>query len=340
MATIIDVANRAGVSIKTVSRVMNNAKNVRASTADRVHQAIRELNYEPSTAARELRSGRSRFIGMLFSDPSSGFQAKLHHAALQACSDAGYFLAAGLFDETAPDWRQQFADFQRRTRAESVVLVPPLCDSEDLQQELADHNIIAVNIAPSQPYDHAHTVRMDDHGAAVEITQHLLDLGHTRLGHLSGPAGHTASVQRRAGFEEAIAAHPSAQLREDWILPGQFKFKEAVASAEIMLKSDDRPTAIFAANDETAAAVCFAANRLGLRVPDDLSVVGFDDVPMATTLWPPLTTIAQPFDAMAQAVVELISNTPVEPGQSWSPQTLTLDHKLQVRESTAKPANL
>lgn len=337
MSTIIDVAKRAGVSIKTVSRVMNNAKNVRAGTANRVREAIQELNYQPSTAARELRSGRSRFIGMLFSDPSSGFQAKLHHAALEACSNAGYFLAAGLFDETAPDWRQQFTDFRRRTRSDNVVLVPPLCDSEELQQELASHDIAAVAISPSEPFAHAHTVRMDDYGAAREITQHLLDLGHTRLGHLSGPPGHTASVQRRAGFEDVIKAHPSAKVRKDWIKPGLFRFKEAVVSAEAMLSSADRPTAIFAANDDTAAAVCFTAARLGLRVPDDLSVAGFDDVPIATTMWPPLTTIAQPFDAMARAIVDLISGTPVGPGQTWEPTIRTIEHTLRVRSSTAAP---
>lgn len=337
MATIIDVANRAGVSIKTVSRVMNNANNVRANTAERVRDAIRELNYQPSTAARELRSGRSRFIGMLFSDPSSGFQAKLHHAALEACSQAGYFLAAGLFDESSPDWSQQFKDFQRRTRSDNVVLVPPLCDSKELQQELSSHEIAAVVISPSASFADAHTVRMDDYGAAREITQHLLDLGHTRLGHLTGPVGHTASVQRRAGFEDAIKDHPSAEVREDWIKPGQFRFKEAVASAEAMLSGSDRPTAIFAANDDTAAAVCFTAARLGLRVPDDLSVAGFDDVPIATTMWPPLTTIAQPFDAMAKAMVELISETPTGPGQSWEPRTMTIGHELKVRASTAPP---
>ncbi len=337
MTTIIDVAKRAGVSIKTVSRVMNNAENVRPATAERVRQAMAELNYQPSTAARELRSGRSRFIGMLFSDPSSGFQARLHHAALKACAEAGYFLAAGLFDESDPDWRRQFSDFRRKTRADSLVLVPPLCDSEELQQELAEHRVAAVTIAPSKPSAYAHTVRMDDYGAAREITEHLLDLGHVRLGHLSGPAGHTASSQRRAGFEDAIRAHGRAQVREDWILPGLFRFKEAIASAEQMLEGPERPTAIFAANDETAAAVCFTAGRMGLRVPEDLSVAGFDDVPIATTLWPPLTTIAQPFDAMARAVVELISQTPTDPGVSWTPQTRTLEHALKIRASTAPP---
>lgn len=340
MATIIDVANKAGVSIKTVSRVMNNAENVRAGTAERVREAIRELNYHPSTAARELRSGRSRFIGMLFSDPSSGFQARLHHAALAACSEQGYFLAAGLFDETASDWRRQFEDFRRRSRSDNVVLVPPLCDSEELQQEVAGHGMAAVAVSPSRAYAHAHTVRMDDYGAAREITQHLLDLGHTRLGHLTGPAGHTASVQRRAGFEDAIRDHPTATVREEWIKPGQFRFKEAVASAEAMLSGPDRPTAVFAANDDTAAAVCFTAVRLGLRVPADLSVAGFDDVPIATTMWPPLTTIAQPFEAMAAAFVKLISETPTGVGQAWEPKTLTIGHELRVRASTAPPGGV
>ena len=337
MATIIDVAARAGVSIKTVSRVMNNAANVRAKTAERVRDAMQALNYSPSTAARELRSGRSRSIGMLFSDPSSGFQARLHHAALQACSEAGFFLAAGLFDEADADWRSQIAQFRRRTRVESMVLVPPLCDSEELQQELAEHNVAAVVIAPSAPAMNAHTVRMDDYGAAKEITRHLLNLGHQRIGHLSGPPGHNASVQRQAGFIDALREHDGVRLREDWILPGLFKFKEAAASAERMLSGLDRPTAIFAANDDSAAAVCFTAGRMGLRVPDDLSVAGFDDVPIATTIWPPLTTIAQPFDAMARETVRLIASTPSDRGPDWRGETRTLAHALKIRESTSRP---
>lgn len=337
MATIIDVAKQAGVSIKTVSRVMNNASNVRQATADRVREAMSALNYAPSKAARELRSGRSRSIGMLFSDPSSGFQAKLHHGALLACNATGYFLAAGLIDEHSDDWRVQLADFLRRTRVDSLVLAPPLCDSAELHEELAQHDVTCVVISPSRPVPQTHTIRMDDHKAAREITEHLLELGHTRLGHLTGPADHVASRQRQAGFIEAIDAHPHAYTRQDWIQPGLFRFKDAVVSAEQILSSDDRPTAIFAANDETAAAVCFAAGRMGLRAPEDLSVVGFDDAPIATTLWPPLTTIAQPFDAMAEEMVRLIAEHPHVQSPDWKGETRTLAHQLKIRASTAPP---
>ncbi|MCR9129901.1 MAG: LacI family DNA-binding transcriptional regulator [Alphaproteobacteria bacterium] len=339
MATIIDVAQQAGVSVKTVSRVLNNESNVREKTAERVRAAMKALDYTPSTAARELRSGRSRSIGMLFSDPSSGFQARLHHAALTACSDAGYFLAAGIFDETAENWRRQLAEFLARTRVDNMVLVPPLCDSDDLLQELVDHEVATVLISPSHAPEGAHVVRMDDYGAAREITDHLLALGHTRLGHLTGPKGHVASADRERGFLDAIRADGRAQVREDWIRPGLFRFKEAVAAAESMLGGVDRPTAIFAANDETAAAVCFAAGRMGLRVPDDLSVAGFDDAPIATTVWPPLTTIAQPFDAMAEAMVTLIGETPLQGEARWCGKTLTLPHALRPRASTSAPAS-
>jgi LacI family transcriptional regulator len=337
MATIIDVARHAGVSIKTVSRVLNNAANVRAATAERVRAAMHALDYTPSTAARELRTGRSRSIGMLFSDPSSGFQARLHHAALTASGDAGYFLAAGIFDETQENWRRQLADFLARTRVDNMVLVPPLCDSEDLLQELSEHRIATVLISPSRAPDDAHVVRMDDYGAAREITEHLLSLGHRRLAHLSGPEGHAASIERQRGFLDAIKADGRAEAREDWIRPGLFRFKEAVAAAEVMLSGDDRPTAVFGANDDTAAAVCFAAGHMGLRVPDDLSVVGFDDAPIATTVWPPLTTIAQPFDAMAEAMVRLIDETPARHDSNWHGKHLTLPHALRVRASTAPP---
>lgn len=337
VATIIDVAKRAGVSIKTVSRVLNNAANVRTKTAERVREAMTALDYTPSMAARELRSGRSRSIGMLFSDPSSGFQARLHHAALTACSRAGYFLAAGIFDEAETDWGRQIADFLARTRVESMILAPPLCDSLALHEELAAHDVVTVLISPSREAAYAHTVRMDDYGAAREITQHLLDLGHVRLGHLTGPEDHVASGHRRRGFVDAICSDERVALREDWILPGLFRFKDAVVSAERVLTGADRPTAIFAANDETAAAVCFAAGRLGLRVPDDLSVAGFDDTPIATTVWPPLTTIAQPFDAMAEAMVALIADTPSPREADWRGEIRQLPHALRVRASTAPP---
>lgn len=337
MANIFDVAKKAGVSIKTVSRVMNNAESVRESTRERVREAMAELDYNPSHAARELRSGRSRSIGMLFGEPGSGFQARFHHAALRACDDAGYFLAGGLFDETADDWDKQLSAFIARTRVQNMILVPPLCDSHILHERLIERGVSFVLISPSKHIADAPSIGMDDFGASREITQHLLDLGHRRIGHLSGAPEHVASTLRQGGFEAAIAAHPDAELQPQCVRQGYFAFERALESAEQLLSSPDRPTAIYAANDEMAAAVYFTANRLGLRVPEDLSVVGFDDIPLATTMWPPLTTIAQPYEAMTEAAVGKLMEAVNKSSASAKSEVITLEHSLRVRQSTAAP---
>jgi LacI family transcriptional regulator len=337
MATIFDVAELAGVSIKTVSRVMNEEPSVRPRTRERVLAAIRELDYKPSSAARELRSGRSRSIGMLFGDPSSGFQSRLHHAALQACNNAGYFLAAGLFNEEADDWEEQVRAFLARTRVESMILVPPLCGSTVLHDHLAGKGIAFALISPSRPVPGAYSICMDDRGAAREITNHLIALGHRRIGHITGPPNHVATRLRREGFEDALVSNGIALPGNDWVQPGLFRFKEALQCAERMLTGSRRPTAIFAANDEMAAAVCFTANRLGLRVPDDLSVAGFDDVAIATTIWPPLTTIAQPYDAMADAAVHRLTQSPSRVEQNDDQKLIVLDYEFRPRSSTAPP---
>jgi LacI family transcriptional regulator len=246
-----------------------------------------------------------------------------------------FFLAAGLFDETGMNWRAQLEDFLSRTRANAMVLVPPLCDSQELLEELAQREIPTVLISPSHTSPPAHSVGMDDYAAAREITRHLIGLGHRRIGHLSGPDDHVASSRRRQGFIDAMTEDQRAELRQDWILPGLFRFKDALGAAEAMLSSPDRPTAIFAANDDTAAAVCFTAGRMGLQVPEDLSVAGFDDAPIATTVWPPLTTIAQPFDAMAEKIVALLTHEH-EPKPDREAAHI-LGHELKLRGSTAQP---
>ena len=339
MATIFDVADLAGVSIKTVSRVLNGSTSVRATTIEKVRAAMSELDYRPSSAARELRKGKSNAIGMLFGDPSSGFQSRLHHAALQACNDAGYFLTAGLFREEEDNWDEQLTQFLNRTSIEKMILVPPLCGSTALHDRLIEQGASFVLVSPSRAVAVAHAGCMDDRRAAREITEHLLDLGHRRIAHITGPSDHAATRLRREGFEDAMRAVGDAALRPDWIQPGLFRFKPALECARQILAGPDRPTAIFAANDEMAAAVCFAANSLGLRVPDDLSVVGFDDVAIATTMWPPLTTVAQPYAQMARESVRLLTEVGPPGDAGEAAEKITIDHALKVRQSTAALAD-
>ncbi|MBR9825296.1 MAG: LacI family transcriptional regulator [Alphaproteobacteria bacterium] len=340
MANIFDVAKQAGVSVKTVSRVMNEADKVRKSTRERVEAVMAELNYNPSHAARELRSARSRSIGMLFGDPGSGFQARFHHAALSACDKAGYFLAAGLFDETSPDWERQLTAFLARTRVKNMILVPPLSGADALHRRLEAEGISYVLVSPSHNDGQAPSVGMDDFAAAYEVTRHLLDLGHRRIGHISGALDHISSKQRQEGFVAALREEGSELIRPDWVRCGMFVFAHALKAADDLLVPEDRPTAIFASNDEMAAAVYFTANRLGLRVPQDLSVVGFDDVAIATTIWPTLTTIAQPYEAMSEAAVQQLAALDSGAELPESGRVITLDYEFKLRNSTSPPVTV
>lgn len=332
MATIEDVAQRAGVSIKTVSRVLNNYQHVSPRTREKVRSAISALDYSPNAAARQMRSGEAPSIGMLFGDPESGYQSKLNHAMLKACSAYGRYLAVELFDEHSEEWVSRVEQFIDRTRVRRIVLVPPLCDHSGLHQLMRDREISFVLISPSRPIAGAYSVSIDDRLAAMEMTRHLLDLGHTRIAHIAGHNDHVATLLRRLGFEDA---HRQAGLTvdENLIGTGHFSYRKSMPVAERLLSLDDRPTAIFAANDTMALAAIMTANRMGLRVPEDIAVAGFDDIPMSGTIWPGLTTVAQPFDQIAMSAVDLLS----QDDQSARRTHDILPHRLIVRESTRAP---
>lgn len=332
MATINEVAEYAKVSVKTVSRVLNDYEHISAKTRKKVEDAMKALNYAPSSIARQMRTGDSLSIGMLYGDPSSGYQARLNHAVLKACSDARRYLAVEFFDESSSRWRQQVEAFLDRTQVQNMILVPPMCDASDLHALLKERNIKFVLISPSSPLSGASSIYIDDRAAAMEITQHLLDLGHRRIGHISGDTGHVATLLRLQGYQAAIERYADAEVDHSIILSGRFKFKDALECAHKMLESKNRPTAIFAANDEMAAAVIMVASRLGLDVPGDLSVVGFDNTHISEIIWPALTTIAQPFEQIGIEAVRLVSGG----ANTDSSESLTkvLPHTLLVRDST------
>lgn len=340
MPTIIDVAKKAGVSIKTVSRVMNNQTNVRDSTRQRVHLAMEQLDYSPSDAARQLRTGKSLAIGMLYSDPSSGYQSRLNHAMMQACSGAGRYLVVGLFEEKGGSWQDQLEAFIDRTKVNNIVLVPPMCDSSILQEYLFKRGIQFVLMSPSHTAPGLSAVSMDDQLAAREMTQYLLDLGHRRIGHIAGHPAHIASFLRRQGYEEAIVSAGLPRPGDDLVGDGKFDFRLALASAEKMLSQKNRPTAIFAASDDMAAAVFMAAGRLGLSIPEDISIVGFDDVSIAQTIWPALTTVAQPFDAMAAECIRILRGAASAGQEASRADLVVVPHEIVVRNSCAAPPAL
>ena len=298
--TIVDVAKRAGVSIKTVSRVMNQEPTVHPETRALVLSVVAELNYRPQLSARSLAGARSFLIGLLYYEPSAAFVAGVQRGATLRCREAGRHLVVESLSSESADLVGQLEAMIAALRPDGMILTPPLCDHPDVLAALREHGTPTVLISPTTDHGLAR-VGMDDALAAEELTRLLLGLGHRRIAFVQG--NQSASERRRAGFERALRAEglaPDPAL----VLPGTFDFESGVAAAHHLLALPQPPSAVFAANDDMALGVFAAAQRQGLSVPRDLSVVGFDDSRAATLVWPPLTTVRQPLAEMAMAAVD------------------------------------
>jgi LacI family transcriptional regulator len=333
MPTIHDVALRAGVSPKTVSRVLNDHSSVSRKTRDLVQGAMRALGYQPSVAARRLRGQGGFSVGALMGDPSSGYQSRFHHAMLVACMETGRHLTVELFEGPTPGWQDRIRTFLNDSGVREMILLPPLCDFGPLKHLLREHGVRCVLVTPSSPDPTFPAVVMDDRAAAREVVEHLFELGHRRIGHIAGHPDHAASTLRRSGYLEAFAAQGMERPEPQLIAQGDFMFRSGVEAAKILLDTPEPPTAIFAANDEMAAATCMEAQRRGLRIPADLSVVGFDDAPIASAIWPTLTTIRQPFEEMSMRAMQAFAAMGASSTDAANAPQLT-QHRLIVRESS------
>ena len=322
--TIVDVARMAGVSIKTVSRVVNVEAGVHEETRVRVQEAVQRLNYRPKLSARSLAGARSFLIGLFYYDPQASYAGNVQRGATRACRAAGYHLLVESLDREAQDINDQVQRSLVALRPDGVILTPPLCDNEDVLATLAASNTPVVRLSP-RDYRGVH-VRIDDRLAAEELTRLLIGLGHERIGFLGGPEDQIASERRYEGFVSALGA---ARLKPFWVGQGDFTFDTGVQAAHQLHGLAERPTAVFAANDYMALGLIAGAESLGLSIPGDLSVVGFDDAPAATLVWPSLTTVRQPLEQMAELAVQLLL---APSGQAVS---CVLPHEIQVRASTA-----
>lgn len=332
--TIKRVAELAGVSMMTVSRVLNEGASVRESTRKRVMEAVAELGYRPNISARSLAGSRSYLIGLLYDNPSAAYISELLIGALNSCRAAGYHLVVEACDVEAGGIGEEVLALVRDSRLDGLVLPPPLCESEALVEALTGADIPYVRIAPFTQTEVAPYVYIDDAQAAHEVTSRLIALGHSRIGFIKGHPNQGASESRFKGFRRAMRAADLAVKAED-ICQGYFSYKSGLACAEKLLDRKDRPTAIFASNDDMAAAVYAVANRHGLEIPADLSVAGFDDTLIATTVWPQLTTVRQPIAEMAAAAVDLLIRV-VRSGRAVDDRGMArrlLDYTIIERES-------
>ncbi len=302
--TIHEVAEHAGVSPMTVSRVMNGNANVRPETRDIVMRAVRELNYTPNPAARSLAAAQGTRIALIYSNPSAAYLSELLVGALAGASRAAAQLVLDTWDNVSASAERAAARKLAQSVA-GVILPPPLCESKVIMSELAEADIPVIAIASARFQNEISCVRIDDFRAAQEMTAHLIGFGHTRIGFIKGHPNQTASGRRFDGYQAALH---EAGLTVDagLVQQGYFTYRSGLEATEKLLTRKRPPTAIFASNDDMAAAAVSVAHRRGLDVPRDLSVVGFDDTPTATVVWPELTTIRQPIAAMAESSVELL----------------------------------
>ncbi|RME61867.1 MAG: LacI family DNA-binding transcriptional regulator [Alphaproteobacteria bacterium] len=336
--TMQQVAECAGVSMMTVSRVLNDDARVRESTRIKVMRAVAALGYRPNISARSLAGARSYLLGLLYANPSAAYISELLIGALKSCRAAGYHLVVESCDMEEAAIGEQMLALAKESRLDGLILPPPLCESAPLMAALEAARIPYVRIAPFTRLDAAPYVCIDDAAAARDITARLIALGHRRIGFIKGHPNQGASRLRLQGFQDAMQAAGLRSARRD-ICQGYFSYKSGLRCAEKLLNRADRPTAIFASNDDMAAAVYAVAHRHGLDIPQDLSVVGFDDTLIATTLWPPLTTVRQPIAAIAGAAVELLTTNRRAAAvlrQPAAPRRL-LDYAIVERQSTAPP---
>jgi LacI family transcriptional regulator len=333
VVTIKDVAARAGVSPKTVSRVINGEAHVRADKREQVLRVVRELDYRPNAFARSLSSSRSYLLGFLTDDPSSGYAADVQLGALKRCRERSYHLLVEPIDRSDPHWARELGGTLATLRLDGVMLTPPLCDDAEVLQVLEAADLPYVRISPSGEEDRSGYVRMDDQAAAAEMTRHLIERGHKRIGFIKGDPAHSASRKRFAGFVEAmIAAH--LPIDPAIVLEGDFSVRSGVELGEKLLSAPDRPTAVFASNDDMALGVLMVAMKHHLNVPDDLAIGGFDDAPTSRLAWPQLTTIHQPKAAMAAAAVDMLTDPYYRQAESSVGFRRSLDYQLKVRGST------
>ncbi|WP_343520979.1 LacI family DNA-binding transcriptional regulator [Sphingomonas sp.] len=325
--TIKEVSKLAGVSFKTVSRVLNNEKNVSDETRRRVEQVVAELNFRPSLAARTLAGRKSFQVALLYDNPSPYYVYHLQAGAQERCHELGYRLLIQPVVADSADLVQEVAALIDETHLDGVILSPPVTESAELLAELDRRGLPYVRIEPGIRREEGRSTTIDDVAAARDLTDHLAGLGHRAIAFITGPETHISSVERLEGYRAALDTHRIA-FDPALVVAGDYSFQSGREAARRLLDRPTRPTAIFAGNDDMAAGALAVAHELDIGVPDELSIAGFDDSDLAAAVWPPLTTVRQPVRELAWAAADLLL------ADTRDRDRLTLDYSLIVRAST------
>ncbi len=332
-ATINDIARLAGVSKKTVSRIINNSPLVRKDTREKVETLMREVGYVPDPLARGLAFRRSFLIGMVYDNPTAQYIVDMQYGALDALRESGFELVVHPCDTRSPGYIDGVRRFVQQQKLHGVMLVPRASEDQNLADMLAEMNCRYTRIVPlGIEDDDARMVVTHDRDGAAEAADYLLTLGHRDIALITGPLAYRSAIERTAGFVDALSRR-GIEVPKARVVEAGYTFESGVAAAEKLLVGKTPPTAIFCGNDEMAAGVYKVAMRAGISIPRDLSVIGFDDSPLASRLWPSLTSVRRHTRDTGRIAAGMLIRTDNAP----SPVASVRPH-LIVRDSCQPPA--
>lgn len=340
--TIKDVADLAGVSFKTVSRVINQVPSVREDLRQKVESAIKMLDYHPNLSARGLRGAPSS-IAFIYDNPNSNYVIELQKGIVRECHRQSYELVIHPGNSRSDGICEELLQTVRRSRVGGLLLTPPLSEMPDVVQCLIDADIHFVRIISGsrEPDDLGPCVFIDDRSAAVSIVSHLIGLGHRKIAFLGGDQEHLSTSERFEGYKEALLKH-DIPIDSLLILEGHYSFESGVERTQALLNAEITPTAVFACNDEIAAGALFAARMNDVAIPGELSIAGFEDSPFSRQTWPKLTTARQPNEMIAERAAALLI-AKIRNGRQTEVDNNTTESagfipELVIRDSTG-PAN-
>lgn len=336
--TIKDVADHAGVSPMTVSRVLNNEPVVKPATRAKVMEAVKALNYRPNFSARSLAKARSFFIGLLYDNPSAGYVSEFLDGAVRRCRIDRYHMVLENCGSDIDGWDGKVDEVLAHANVDGVIILPPVSDDPAVIEAVEKLGVPYVKISPDGEEEGAASVGINDYDAAHQMTKYLAGLGHEKIGFIKGHPNQGASRERFEGYRTAMRER-GLDIPREYVVQGFFDFNSGIEASEKLLRLADRPTAIFASNDDMAAATMAMARKYDLEIPTDLSVVGFDDTAVAATTWPALTTVRQPIAKMAEAAVGILvrklTDDPEARGKDKN--RWLLDCTIVERDSSAPP---
>ena len=337
-ATINDVAKMAGVSIKTVSRVINNEPSVRQLTRDKVHLAVTELNYQPNLAARNLAGTNSFSIAYIYDNPNAYYVIDTQEGILSACKKQGFELLIHPCCSQKENITEEIVSMVKQARIAGLILTPPFSEMPDFVKRMLELKVKVVRIMSGDvaPDELTPCIMINDRDAAQTITQHLIDLGHEKIGFLAGDEGHMSTIERYKGYRRALKTN-NIDFDKELVVEGKYSFESGVQGAKKLMSSNEKshhPSAIFSCNDEIAAGALFAARLMNTAIPEELSIVGFENSPFSRQTWPKMTTADQPNKEIAENAANLLINQ-IRKQQNNNVQCQYVP-ELVIRDSTAK----